>query len=253
MPRKSNSSASKKKSNTRKKTHKRKTYSNGCNYCGKSISGLPHHCRFCGEKHCGNHLLPENHKCPDIKKDSGWGTSHRTQSYRTRNHHEDKSHSSSSRHVRKTRHSRKHKLRLPRIRLPRIRLPRINLFFKSLFLALITFFLATQYPQQNILLWIEAGAWIYFSFIVYRGAFRWANNVSMGDDLAFFGLRILGGIITFVGVYLMFATMFAAMFVKGSAPTAIPIVSLIVGLILLGVFIAFRTNRRHRVVGIWGS
>ena len=76
--------------------------------------------------------------------------------------------------------------------------------------------------------------------------------MSAADDLAFFGLRILGGIITFVGI-ILFATTITASFTIGLAPEAIPIYCLLAGLIMLGAFIAFRTNRRHRVVGIWGA
>jgi len=35
-----------------------------CDYCGKKIDGvLPHKCKFCGQIHCHNHLLPESHEC----------------------------------------------------------------------------------------------------------------------------------------------------------------------------------------------
>lgn len=34
-----------------------------CDYCGKSVEGLPHKCKFCGKIHCYKHLQPENHEC----------------------------------------------------------------------------------------------------------------------------------------------------------------------------------------------
>jgi uncharacterized protein YkwD len=32
-----------------------------CNYCGKKTDRLPHKCKYCGQIHCTNHLLPESH------------------------------------------------------------------------------------------------------------------------------------------------------------------------------------------------
>ena len=40
-----------------------------CNYCGKKIEGvLPHKCKFCGQIHCHNHLLPESHDCVGLEE-----------------------------------------------------------------------------------------------------------------------------------------------------------------------------------------
>jgi len=43
-----------------------------CNYCGKRISGMPHSCKFCGERHCDEHILPESHNCSGLKRGEGW-------------------------------------------------------------------------------------------------------------------------------------------------------------------------------------
>jgi len=45
---------------------------NKCNYCRKRITGMPHSCKFCGEKHCNDHLVPENHNCPGLRNPV-WG------------------------------------------------------------------------------------------------------------------------------------------------------------------------------------
>ncbi len=37
-----------------------------CDYCGKSVDGLPHKCKFCGKIHCYKHLQPENHECKKL-------------------------------------------------------------------------------------------------------------------------------------------------------------------------------------------
>lgn len=40
-----------------------------CSYCGKKIEGvLPHKCKFCGQIHCHNHLLPESHDCIGLEE-----------------------------------------------------------------------------------------------------------------------------------------------------------------------------------------
>jgi len=39
-----------------------------CNYCGKKTEGLPHKCKYCGNVHCSNHLLPESHNCVGLKE-----------------------------------------------------------------------------------------------------------------------------------------------------------------------------------------
>ena len=124
-------------------------------------------------------------------------------------------------------------------------------FFIALLVAIGTYFLATKFIANSIFLWIEAGAWIYFSFLLYKRAFRWANRVSMADDLAFWGLRILGGAVFVIGIYIAFFVGVASLLTTNSAPISIPIYILLAGLILLGLFIAFRTNRRYSVVGIW--
>jgi calcineurin-like phosphoesterase family protein len=37
-----------------------------CIYCGKYVE-LPYTCKFCGELFCGDHHLPENHECIELK------------------------------------------------------------------------------------------------------------------------------------------------------------------------------------------
>lgn len=39
-----------------------------CYYCNKPISGMPYVCRKCGKKFCGNHQIPESHKCSGLVK-----------------------------------------------------------------------------------------------------------------------------------------------------------------------------------------
>jgi len=34
-----------------------------CSYCGDELDILPFTCKYCGEKFCIRHQLPENHEC----------------------------------------------------------------------------------------------------------------------------------------------------------------------------------------------
>jgi hypothetical protein len=43
---------------------------NKCAYCGKPLDALVHKCKFCGEVHCSEHLLPESHKCQELRRQS---------------------------------------------------------------------------------------------------------------------------------------------------------------------------------------
>jgi len=211
-----------------------------CSFCGKNIGGLPHTCKYCGKIHCYNHLLPENHNCSGLDKAGRFG-------FGKVNYHSKKN---SRRKGKKHKHKPFHP-RTQRFRFPRIRLPRLNSFIISLLLAITTFFLAKNFIGNPLFLWLEVGAWIYFTIFVYRRAFRWANRISMADDFAFFGLRILGAMVIFVGLYIGFFILMGMFFVENSTFIAIPLICLLGGLVLLGAFIAFRTNRRYRVVGFW--
>ena len=58
--------------------------SKGCDYCGKSFDGLPHKCKYCGDVHCTEHLLPENHKCIGIGKSKQFFNHNSQKSYKSK-------------------------------------------------------------------------------------------------------------------------------------------------------------------------
>jgi uncharacterized protein YkwD len=41
-----------------------------CAVCGDEID-YPHNCNYCGQPHCGDHQLPENHQCPGLSSSGG--------------------------------------------------------------------------------------------------------------------------------------------------------------------------------------
>lgn len=228
----------------RKKVHGHFRYNhsrNLCDFCGKSLEGLPHTCKYCGKTHCSKHLVPENHNCSGLKnipKDFGDRARYNVNaSHRRENIENQYTHHTNS--FNKPYHKRF-----------RVKMPKLNSFVVSIILAIATFFLAF-YVNYTLTIILEVIVWIYFSCKLYVGAFKWANRVNMGNDLAFFGLRILAGIIVLVSIYVGFVLMLSSILVKNSVPIVIPLFILLFGLIILGVFIVFRTNRRHNIVGIW--
>jgi len=239
----------------RKNYSHRKEYTTLCDYCHRDCEGLPHTCKFCGKTHCPKHVVPESHKCQGLKPVRYFGENIRRENYKRpletqETHTYQPNITRYNPHSHEREHTPNHRGRT-NFKMPKIKLPRINKFFVALVVAVISYFLATKFIENNYFLWIEVGACGYLAFLIYKPAFKWANRVSMADDLSFFGLRILGAVVVFVGLYFGFAVLFASIFVRNSAPVIIPIVCLLGGLIILGGFIAFRTNRRHHVVGIW--
>jgi hypothetical protein len=39
-----------------------------CDYCKKSLEGLPYKCRYCRKDYCSKHRLPENHNCKELEQ-----------------------------------------------------------------------------------------------------------------------------------------------------------------------------------------
>jgi len=74
VPKKKDSKKHKKNKNFRKRNSHKRVPINKCHYCKDKIVALPHYCKFCGEKHCDKHLLPESHDCRGLNNDNKkWG------------------------------------------------------------------------------------------------------------------------------------------------------------------------------------
>ncbi len=141
----------------------------------------------------------------------------------------------------------KDNISFPHLRIPKIR---VNKLFKSLILACLTLIIAYNF-ESSLWLILEAVTWSYSSVILYAGIFRWANRINLADDLSFFGLSFLGGVVSVLAIWLGFSALIGSILVKNSLSLTLPIIILLVGLFFFGAFIAFRTNRRHHVVGVW--
>jgi hypothetical protein len=49
---------------------------NTCHFCEKPINSIPYKCKFCDNILCGEHRLPEAHKCPNINTNGKWFIKH---------------------------------------------------------------------------------------------------------------------------------------------------------------------------------
>jgi len=52
-----------------------------CEFCGKEET-FPHKCSYCGKTFCSVHMLPENHECSSLPKDSPFWTQKREKAER---------------------------------------------------------------------------------------------------------------------------------------------------------------------------
>lgn len=128
----------------------------------------------------------------------------------------------------------------------------ISRMWKSLAISIALLF-AADYFHISFLTFVTFCSWCYSSFLVYRKAFRWINSQNMGNDLTFFGLKLLSGVMLFFITIFTWSFIFAFLTTPNSAIASIPFVTLLGGLWLLCLFIVFRTDRRHHIVGIWNA
>ena len=100
------------------------------------------------------------------------------------------------------------------------------------------------YTQNGFLKFANLVAWCFAAFFLYKNLFYWTNRLDMSDDLKLWGLRILGGVMAFVGL-LFGGIMFFGSLVGGLDPLSMGLSVLFFGAGVLGAFMLFRTNRRY--------
>jgi hypothetical protein len=102
------------------------------------------------------------------------------------------------------------------------------------------------YYIDNLYLYlIETVSWIIFAFNFYIGAFNKANEVRLSNDLYFMGMRILSAILFLISGYFFLVIILSSIRVTNSTSILIPIGVMTAGLLLLSMFMIFRTERRH--------
>lgn len=207
-----------------------------CNFCNKKLDTLSHKCKYCGEIHCSEHLLPEVHNCQGLSIPENWNLKN--------NNYKGSEIKQEDNFVRRKRSI---------WNILKVKFIRMSIFSKSLIFAILTYLLATYFSTNIFFILLEIGAWIFFSIILYWKVFKWINGINMGNDLSFFCLRILGGGIVLIGFCYGVSILYTSIFYNNTSLINIPILTLLVGLIILGFFIAFRTGRRYNITGIWNA
>ncbi|MDD3083785.1 MAG: hypothetical protein PHP82_02070 [Candidatus ainarchaeum sp.] len=85
-------------------------------------------------------------------------------------------------------------------------------------------------------------------------ALKYINSFSMHSDLTNWGLRILGGLIGTFGIFSLMFSSFVSLFAFATKFNSwmlnLPLlISLCI--IIIGAFMAFRSNRRYPMIGVW--
>ena len=149
-------------------SYNKNKFSSGCSFCGKNLEGLPHRCKYCGQIHCSDHLLPEDHKCSGLNQEKTF--SFRRNSYTPRREYEDTEVNYTPIIYKEHPNKFKRNNYKPHFRFPRIRLPRIGKLLFSFIIALVSYFLAVLFIDNSIFLWIEFFACAYFTILLFRVA-----------------------------------------------------------------------------------
>lgn len=93
-------------------------------------------------------------------------------------------------------------------------------------------------------------AWVVADFFVYSGAFGYVNNLDLSNDLTYWVMRIVGGLIGVIGLFFGGLFFFAGL-ASNMDPISIGIGILLLGLFLLAAFIELRGKRRATGLYIW--
>ena len=198
-------------------------YSKKCDMCGeKLLTAYPYKCERCGCYFCINCRIPENHNCVGLSE-SSWGI-YREEQIKQGNFIPSKTKVKSSsilniykkddimnkHHHKKKRHSKR------RYTLSETFLYKLKRFYRKtpksilfsipllLILPLLKIYLVEQsLGDMSVLIDIifYISLVVYFSHIMIRFLKR-MDRIYVGSDLRLFGLKILSGIISFVGGYL---------------------------------------------------
>ena len=109
----------------------------------------------------------------------------------------------------------------------------------SVFLAYISF-----YQKNNILKILNLISWTVLTFYIYKDIFKLTNLLDLSNDLILWILRIIGGIIAVIGLFLGGGMFFMGLLFNAD-PLSMGISILFFGLGFLGLFMLFRSHRRY--------
>jgi len=104
-------------------------------------------------------------------------------------------------------------------------------------------YLAFQF-NSKILKFLNITSWCLLSFYLYKDIFGLINLLDMSNDLLLLVLRIVGGIIGFIGLVIGGTSFFVAL-AMNTDPLSMGVSIIFFGLGFLGIFMVFRSKRRY--------
>lgn len=109
----------------------------------------------------------------------------------------------------------------------------------------ITLSIIAYYFQNGFLKFINLVSWLIFTFYTYKGLFSLTNLLDLSNDLILWVLKIVGSILVIIGLFLG-GSFFIGGLILNSDPLSMGLGTLLLGSGFLGVFMVFRTRRRHK-------
>ena len=259
-----------------------------CPICNIQLDALiPYNCKRCGLLYCNKHRLPENHSCSGLKHKDNI-TDWMNEEEKFKEHPEVKQPTdeikittpddSSDEKPRKEKKQRRHKeprkkkhrrskqrrnytiWETIRYRFRRLRIPE---WFVLTFIAMIIVAILHQYYElplgiisfPTIYYILELIVVAYFMFRLIKVL----DNISVHSDLRMFGLRLLSGLITMIGLfllYLLYFGLFFSVFDEGWAEIyyfgkdfGLPLtgyfifLGISIGLMVIGAYLYFKFKR----------
>ena len=109
--------------------------------------------------------------------------------------------------------------------------------------SIVLSFIAFTY-QNGFLKFLNIVSWIILTFYVYKDIFGLINLLDMSNDFLLWILRIIGGIIGFIGLFFG-GIMFFTGLVFNADPVTMGLGIVFFGMGFLGAFMVFRSRRRY--------
>lgn len=195
---------------------------NYCHECNKKIDSLiPFKCKHCGNLFCKDHFLPENHNCPNFKPKSIFSQLNDKPDMREpkpsyENTYEQRPKQHSNEKHKKYREHKKRKYTLGQTIKYKCRKAKIPVWFLATLTIMIVIAIIHQFYEIKILSY-DISIVYYICEIVIVGYLMFRllkkfDSIHVGSDLRLFGLRMLSGLVSLVGLFIFFFMMIVPLF-----------------------------------------
>jgi hypothetical protein len=200
-----------------------------CQTCGKELTSLvPWQCKRCGNYYCGDHRLPEKHNCiaspkrssmKDWKKQQEKFREHRDEDRiytpKKSTYHKDNSHRRYKKEPReyhkKRRRPRQYTLwQTIRYKFRRAKVPFwMYIIILMIVIAIVNIFYEVKILSIDITILFYILEIILISIVMFKILIK-LDSIYVDSDLRLFGLRILSGLVSFIGFIILFYFVFFA-------------------------------------------